>query len=328
MLRLLEAMHRWARDKGNIAGIKRAALVAAGTAFSLAAMLTWQPDRHDRYAATSPPSRNGIRTRACRVVSSKRATKATPADARPNNGQSAGEHRRMADPELRASLVEKHLPLVHRLCNRYRYSGVAIEDLVQIGSEGLVKAIDKFDPERGTEFLAFAIPVIVGEIKNYFRDHGWAVKIPRKLQRQKMVVEKTVEFLNQSRGRAPTIPEIAQESGYTEEEVYDTFEMRRYGSLLSLEREYEQNGNGGSSSVLDYLGAEDPQFEAIAERIDLKKQIGILPDRERTIVLLKYYSGLSQSEIAGRLGISQMHVSRLQRVALGKLKTSLGEIAS
>ena len=143
-----------------------------------------------------------------------------------------------------------------------------------------------------------------------------------------MVVEKTVELLSQSRGRAPTVSEIAQESGYTEEEVYDTFEMARYGSPLSLEREYEQSGNGDSSSVLDYLGADDPQFENIAEKIDLRSQIGSLPDRERTIVLLKFYSGLSQSEIAGRLGISQMHVSRLQRVALGKLKTSLEEIAS
>lgn len=202
---------------------------------------------------------------------------------------------------------------------------MAIEDLVQVGSVGLVKAIDKFDLERGTEFLAFAIPVIMGEIKNYFQDHGWAVKIPRKLQRQKMVADRTVERLSQSCGRPPTVPEIAQDSGYTEEEVYDTFEMRRYGSPLSLEREYEQSGNGDSSSVLDYLGSEDSEFEALAEKIDLEKQIGSLPDRERTIVILKFYSGLSQSEIAGRQGISQMHVSRLQGAALGKLKTSLEE---
>ena len=324
MLRLLEATHRWARGKGRITGLKRATFVAAGVAFSLTAVLAWQVDRYDRYVSTSPLLRRGLRTRACRVVSPQRATKVTPVGAPPNVAQRRG----MADPEVRESLGEKHLPLIHRLCNRYRYSGVAIEDLVQVGSVCLVKAIDKFDPERGTEFLAFAIPVIIGEIKNYFRDHGWAVKVPRKLQRQKMAVEKTVELLSQSRGRAPTISEIAQKSGYTEEEVLDTFEVSRYGRLVSLEREYEQSGNGDSSSVLDYLGADDPQFEAIVEKIDLRKQIGSLPDRERTIVLLKFYSGLSQSAIAGRLGISQMHVSRLQRAALGKLKTSLEEIAS
>ncbi len=107
--------------------------------------------------------------------------------------------------------------------------------------------------------------------------------------------------------------------------MYDTFEMRRYGSPLSLEREDEQSGSGDSSSVLDYLGSEDSEFEALAEKIDLEKQIGSLPDRERTIVVLKFYSGLSQSEIVGRRGISQMHVSRLQGAALGKLKTSLEE---
>jgi RNA polymerase sigma-B factor len=325
MRRLLEALHSGARGGNVLAGLKTAMLLAMGTVLGVTAMMAWQADRNDRYIATSPPLRKRARTRVSRVVSPHRAKMVTATGAWPQSGKPAGARRRAA-PEARARLVEEHLPLVHRLCNKYRYSGVAIEDLVQVGSVGLVKAIDKFDPERGTEFLAFAIPVIMGEIKNYFRDHGWAVKVPRKLQRLKMVVEKTVERLSQSGGRPPTVPEIAQDSGYTEEEVYDTFEMRRYGSPVSLEREYEQSGNGDSSSVLDCLGSEDPEFEALAEKIDLKKQIGILPDRERTIVILKFYSGLSQTEIAGRLGISQMHVSRLQGAALGKLKTSLEEI--
>jgi RNA polymerase sigma-B factor len=229
------------------------------------------------------------------------------------------------DAATREHLAAKHLPLVRRLCERYRYSGVPIEDLVQVGSIGLIKAIDKFDPDRGTNLLAFAVPVIMGEIKNYFRDHGWAVKVPRKLQRQKRIVERAVESLSQIRGRSPTVGEIAEATGLSEDEVYDTFEVRKFGRLLSLEAEYERDGNTEGSTVLDYLGTPDPQLDGLADKIDLTNILTSLTERERTIIQLKFYSGLSQSEIAVRLGISQMHVSRLQRYALEKLKLSLSE---
>ena len=195
-------------------------------------------------------------------------------------------------------------------------------------SRGLLKAIDKYDPDRGSVFLAFAVPVIVGEIKNYFRDHGWTVKVPRKLQGQKVLVERTVERLNQVHGRSPTVQEIAQDTGFTEDEVYDTFEVGKHGKPLSLDAEYEENGSGDVSTVLDYLGTDDPQFDNLAERMDLMDTLGSLTERENNIIRLKFYSGLSQSEIAARLGISQMHVSRLQRNALGKLRVSLGEVAT
>ena len=199
-----------------------------------------------------------------------------------------------------------------------------MEDLVQVGSIGLVKAIDKFDPDRGNGFLAFGIPVILGEIKNYFRDHGWSVKIPRKLQRQRMVVERTVDSLSKSRGRSPTVPEIAEETGFSEQEVYDTFEVGNFGRLLSLEAEYEQNGGSDVSRFLDYLGVSDPELDELPEKIDLMNTLGCLTEREKRIIRLKFYSGLSQTEIGGRLGISQMHVSRLQRSALEKLRLNLG----
>ena len=160
--------------------------------------------------------------------------------------------------QTRERLATEHLPLVRRLCERYRYSGVPMEDLVQVGSVGLVKAIDKFDPDRGNGFLAFGIPVILGEIKNYFRDHGWSVKIPRKLQRQRMVVERTVDSLSKSRGRSPTVPEIAEETGFSEQEVYDTFEVGNFGRLLSLEAEYEQNGWQRRVQVLGLPGRVRP----------------------------------------------------------------------
>jgi RNA polymerase sigma-B factor len=200
-----------------------------------------------------------------------------------------------------------------------------MEDLVQIGSIGLLKAIDKFDPNRGTNLLAFAVPVIVGEIKNYFRDHGWAVKIPRKLQRQKLIVEKEVETLTQLLRRPPTVTEIAEATGMSEEEVYDTFEVGKYGRLLSLEAEYEKNGSSDASTILDFLGTHDPQLDGLADRIDLLNTISYLSDREKTIIHLKFYKGLSQAEIAVRMGISQMRVSRLQRSALGNIRLNLGE---
>ena len=228
------------------------------------------------------------------------------------------------DLTARDRMVETYLPLVRRLCRKFIHSGEPLEDLVQVGTMGLLKAIEKFEPERGSRFPAFAIPVIVGEIKNYFRDHGWAVKVPRKVQRQRLVVERAVEILNQRLGRSPTIPEIAEATGLPEEDVLDSFEVEHYGKPLSLDAEYEWNGQGGASSLLDYLGSEDPQFHELIDRIDIANSLQCLNERERAIIRFKFYSGLSQTEIAGRLGISQMHVSRLQRNALGKLKLNLG----
>ena len=241
-------------------------------------------------------------------------------------GQPLELHRTYKDAETRERLASEHLPLVRRLCQRYRHSGVQMDDLVQVGSVGLVKAIDKYDPARGTAFLAFAIPVIMGEIKNYFRDHGWAVKIPRKLQKQGMIVERAVEHLTQVGRRSPTIPEIAEATGLSEDEVYDTFEVGKYGRPLSLEAEYAQDGSSDGSTALDYLGARDPNLDGVAEKVDLVNTLRCLTEREKTIIRLKFYAGLSQAEIAGRLGVSQMHVSRLQRNALGKLKVNLCEV--
>ena len=222
--------------------------------------------------------------------------------------------------KARSDMVADYLPLVHRLCRRFIHSGEPMEDLVQVGSIGLIRAVDKYDPRRGSSFPAYAIPIIVGEIKNHFRDHGWAVKVPRKLQRQKVAVERAVDTLTHRLGRSPTIPEIAGATGFAEEEVYDTFEVAR---PLSLDVEYEGSDSEHGSSILDYLGREDPHFEEMIDRIDLDNTLVRLNPRENIIIHLKFYRGLSQTEIADRLGISQMQVSRLQRVALGKLKQSL-----
>jgi RNA polymerase sigma-B factor len=184
--------------------------------------------------------------------------------------------------------------------------------------------MDRFEPDRGSAFVAFAIPVILGEVKNYFRDHGWAVKVPRKLQKHRMIVEKAVDSLGQADGHAPTITEIATATGLSEDQVYDTLEVGRYGNPVSLEAEYDQNGSENGSSVLEFLGSDDPQLSGLPDKIDLLNTLRKLDQRERTIIRLKFYAGLSQTEIAKRLRISQMHVSRLQRNALVKIRGSLG----
>ena len=227
------------------------------------------------------------------------------------------------DPAVRDQLVVENLPLVHRLCWRFRHSGEPLEDLVQVGTIGLMKAIQKYDPSRGYLLTTFAIPVIVGEIKNYFRDHGWAVKVPRKLQRQKLVVDQNVELLRQRLGRSPSIQEIVDATGLSEDEVYDTFEVERYARPISLDAEYEGDGNVDGSCIVDNLGSEDPRFEELIDRIYVAGSLDTLDERERAIIGLRFYSGLSQNEVARRLGISQMHVSRLQRSALAKLKLTL-----
>ena len=220
----------------------------------------------------------------------------------------------------RDRLIAENLSLVRRLCLRFSRSGEPMEDLVQVGSIGLLKAVEKYDPDRGPTFKAYAVPVIVGEIKNYFRDHGWAVKIPRKVQSQKMAVDRMVEVLNQKLGHSPTVLEISEATGFTKEEVYDTFEIERYGRPLSLDAEHHWNGNDDASKLLDFLGNDDPNFEEMINRVDLAHTLQCLTDQERAVILFKYYSELSQCVIGERLGVSQMQVSRLQRSALGKLK--------
>ncbi|PKB82228.1 MAG: hypothetical protein BZY88_05045 [SAR202 cluster bacterium Io17-Chloro-G9] len=229
------------------------------------------------------------------------------------------------DLSIRDQLVAEHLPLVVRLCRRFQHLGEPMDDLIQVGAIGLIKAIDKYDPERGNKLAAFAIPVVVGEIKNYFRDHGWAVKLPRKLQRHRLLVDRTVEDITQRLGRSPTIPEIGRAAGLSDDEVYEAMVVERYGRPLSLDAHQDRENGQESSTIMDYLGEEDPDLESLAERMDLKEAIVGVDYREQVILYLKFYSGLSQHAIAQRLGISQMHVSRLQRNALAKLKLGLRE---
>ena len=228
-----------------------------------------------------------------------------------------------SDAQDRDNLVTSHLDLVRRVCGKFRYSGEPMDDLVQVGSVGLLKAAAKYDPELGSSFAAYATPVIVGEIKNYFRNHGWAVKIPRKLQSQKLAVGRAVDILNQSLGRSPTTQEIAKATEFSEDEVYGTFEVGALGKPVSLDTEHDSGESDDTFTVLDYLGRVDPELEALPDRLDLARALGYLDEREKAIIFMYYYKGVSQAKIAKKLALSQMHVSRLQRLALRKLEQKL-----
>jgi RNA polymerase sigma-B factor len=228
------------------------------------------------------------------------------------------------DLHAREKLIEQYMSLVRSLARRYAYRGEQLDDLVQIGAIGLIKAIDRFDVERGFELTTYATPNIIGEIKRHFRDKGWAVRVPRGLQELNVQLSRLMEQLTVQLGRSPTIPELAQASGATEEDVLEALESGRAYSSLSL----SAGGVGDGDEDLDPLesiGTEEHQYEVSEDRAVLAPGFRALDERERTILQLRFFDGLTQSQIAQHVGISQMHVSRLIRRSLEKIRA---EIAS
>ena len=228
------------------------------------------------------------------------------------------------DLQAREQLIEQYMSLVRSLARRYNYRGEQLDDLVQIGSIGLIKAIDRFDLERGVELTTYATPNIIGEIKRHFRDRGWAVRVPRGLQELNVKLSKIVEQLTVQHSRSPTIPELAKAAGVEEEEVLEALESGRAYSSLSL------STGGGSEDgegldPLESLGEIEHQYEVSEDRAVLAPGFKVLDERERMILHLRFFEGLTQSQIAQQVGISQMHVSRLIRRALEKIRD---EIAS
>jgi len=227
------------------------------------------------------------------------------------------------DPALRDELVVAHLNLVRYLAVRFANRGESIDDLIQVGTLGLIKAIDRFDPARGVEFTTYATPTIIGEIKRHFRDKGWAVKVPRRLQELNLAVNRAVENLAVELGRSATIADLARSLGATDEEIIEAQELGQAYNLLSLDSELAAEGESKSATLLDYVGSEDVEIELLEDKANLKGSFEVLDHRERVIVYLRFYENVSQTEIAKRLNVSQMHVSRLQARALAKLKNRL-----
>jgi RNA polymerase sigma-B factor len=228
------------------------------------------------------------------------------------------------DLQAREQLIEQYMSLVRSLARRYSYRGEQLEDLVQIGAIGLIKAIDRFDLERGVELTTYATPNIIGEIKRHFRDKGWSVRVPRGLQELNVQLSRLVEQLTVQLSRSPTIPELAKAAGVEEEEVLEALESGRAYTSLSL----SVGGGGGDDDDLDpleSLGTEEHQYEVSEDRAVLAPGFRALDERERLILQLRFFEGLTQSQIAQQVGISQMHVSRLIRRSLEKIRETIAE---
>ena len=222
---------------------------------------------------------------------------------------------------IRGSLVELHLPLVEYLARRFRNRGEWLDDLTQVATIGLIKSIDRFDLERGVEFSTYATPTIVGEIKRHFRDKGWAVRVPRRLQELKLSLTKAIGELAQREGRAPTVSELAAHLQMSEEDVLEGLESANAYSTVSLDA--PDSGDEDAPAVADSLGIVDEALEGVEYRESLKPLLERLPPREKKILLLRFFGNLTQSQIAAELGISQMHVSRLLARTLTQLRDGL-----
>ncbi|HEX3221835.1 MAG TPA: RNA polymerase sigma factor SigF [Nocardioides sp.] len=223
----------------------------------------------------------------------------------------------------RDGLVALHLPLVEHCARRFRNRGEPFEDLVQVGTIGLIKSIDRFDLDRGVEFSTYATPTIIGEIKRYFRDKGWAIRVPRRLQELRMQIGSTTADLNQTLGRSPTVRELAEAIGCSVEEIIEGIESSNAYSTLSLDATEDSDDNG--ASMLEMMGLDDEELEHIEIRESIKPLLEALPAREKRILLLRFFKNMTQSEIAEEIGVSQMHVSRLLSRTLEQLRTSLQE---
>ena len=238
------------------------------------------------------------------------------------------EHPERHDAEyerLRDELVVVHLNLVRFLAVRFANRGEPLDDLVQVGTVGLLKAIDRFDLERGVEFTTYATPTIVGEIKRYFRDKGWAVKVPRRLQELNLAVNRASDKLAIELGRSPTVAELAEHLKAGEDEILEAQELGQAYNLLSLDSEVSGETDKKSQTLADTVGVSDAGLELLEDRANLERAFTVLSGRERVIIYLRFYESVSQTEIAKRLSVSQMHVSRLQAKALEKLRAVLAE---
>jgi RNA polymerase sigma-B factor len=221
----------------------------------------------------------------------------------------------------RERLIVEHLPLVRGLARRYADRGEPLDDLVQVGTIGLIKAIDRFDPSRGYKLASFATPTILGEIRRHFRDRSWTVRVPRGIQEARARIARAVDDLSAHHGRSPSVREIAEAAGLSMDEVLDAL------AAGSAQRPAPLSPPGGEGDEEDGIavGVEEPGYEQAEARASLDAGLASLPARERVILHLRFEEGLTQSQIASRIGISQMHVSRLIRRAIEALREQAGD---
>lgn len=225
------------------------------------------------------------------------------------------------DQGAREQLIELHLPLARRLANRYRNTNQEVEDLEQVAGLALVKAVDRFDPDRGPPFTAFAVPTILGELKRYFRDHAWSVRVPRYLQERRAEVSGAIEELTQENGRPPTVHQIAERLDLTAEEVLEAERAGEAFEAVSFDQPQAHDDEGQSPS--ERIGTVEPGFDLAEYSAASEAALDELSSRDRTILRMRFFDDMTQTEIAGEVGLSQMQVSRILRDVLKRLRDSV-----
>jgi RNA polymerase sigma-B factor len=229
-----------------------------------------------------------------------------------------GHPRRAA---LRERLVAVHLPLARNIARKFSHRGEPQDDLEQVATVGLINAVDRFEPGRGSDFLSFAIPTITGEVRRHFRDHAWAVRVPRRLKDLNVTIGSAIAELSQRHGRAPTATELAEHLNLPREQVLEGLEAASAYRSSSLDRLLDADGSG--AALEDVVGAADAELDRVDSRQALRPILAELDERERTIVLLRFFGNMTQTQIADKVGISQMHVSRLLSRTLVRLRKGL-----
>ena len=229
-------------------------------------------------------------------------------------------YHQQGDTAARDELVERFLPLARQLARRYQRGNEPLDDLIQVASIGLVKAVDRYDPARGTAFSSYAVPTILGELKRYFRDSGWAVHVPRGMQERVMTVNQAISKLSREFGRSPTAGEIAAEINEDPELVLEALEAAIAYDAVSLDTPRTSEEEDGDTYA-DTVGVIDERFELVEYQSAIGPTMRALPARDRLVLKLRFEEDLTQLEIAQRIGVSQMHVSRLIRRALKRLRT-------
>jgi RNA polymerase sigma-B factor len=237
------------------------------------------------------------------------------------------EYAESGDKVLRDEILASQVGLAEYLARRFKNRGEPIEDLIQVALLGLLKAVERFDPSRGLEFSTFATPTIVGELKRHIRDKGWAVRVPRRVQELHLRMGTVVNNLSQELGRSPTIPEIAHRAEVSVDEVLEAMEAGRAYRFSSIDAPGDDDDRAPSPGAAQ-LGEDDTGLEEVEQRMLLSPLIASLPKREQMIIHLRFFRGMTQSEIAARLGISQMHVSRLLARSLAQLRDRAGAEAA
>jgi RNA polymerase sigma-B factor len=226
--------------------------------------------------------------------------------------------RQTGDQGAREELIERFMPLARQLARRYQRVNEPLDDLVQVASLGLVKAVDRFDPRRGVAFSSYAVPTILGELKRHFRDSGWAVHVPRGIQERAMQVDRAVKELSGRLGRSPSVSEVAKHLDVSDEDVLTALEAGQAYEAVSLDA--QRPGDNESDTFAESIGAEDERFELVEYGAAISPAFRALPKRDQEVLHLRFVEDLTQSQIAERIGVSQMQVSRLIRRALTRLR--------